>query len=139
MKDRFFVDTNILVYANDRSIAAKQEQARNIILEGISRGNGVISTQVLGEFYVTVTRKIKIKLPEDIAKREILLLRAFEVVEIDFPLVIEAINISNTHALSYWDSLIIASAQKAKCTLMYSEDMQSEQAIDNLTIKNPFV
>ena len=138
MKDKYFIDTNILVYANDRSETVKHERAKQILFDGITNENIVISTQVLSEFYVTVTNKIKIKLSPNIAKKEILLFKTIEVVEIDFHLIIRAINISNENRLSYWDSLIIAAAQKAKCNILYSEDLNPDQTIDSVTIKNPF-
>lgn len=138
MKDKYFIDTNILVYANDRSEKAKHDQAKKILVDGIENENITLSTQVLSEFFVTVTRKIKVKLPENIAKKEILLLNAIEIVEIDFKMVIQAIDISKKIGLSYWDSLIIAAAQKAKCCILYSEDLNPGQTINGITIINPF-
>lgn len=138
MKDKYFIDTNILVYANDRSEKAKQERAKQILVDGIVRENITASTQVLSEFYVTVTQKIKVKLPENMARKEILLLRAIEIVEIDFNLIMQAINISSKNSLSYWDSLIVAAAQKANCNILYTEDLNPDQTIDSVTIKNPF-
>ncbi len=137
MRDRYFIDTDILVYANDRSENKKYERAKQVLLTGIVNENIVVSTQVLSEFYVTVTQKIKTTLPADIAKKEIRLLKAIDIVEIDFNLVIQAINISNKNNLFYWDSLIVAAALKAKCTVLYSEDMNPDQKIDSVTIKNP--
>ncbi len=138
MKDKYFIDTNILVYANDRSEKDKHERAKQIILQGIANENIVVSTQVLSEFYVTITRKIKTRLPVNIAKKEILLLKNIEIIDIDFLCIIQAINISIENNLSYWDSLIIAAAQKAKCNIVYSEDLNPDQTIDSVTIKNPF-
>lgn len=138
MKDKYFIDTNILVYANDRSEKAKQERAKQILVDGIVRENIAVSTQVLSEFYVTVTQKIKVKLPEDTARKEIVLLKAIDIVEIDFNLIMQAIDISRKNNLSYWDSLIVAAAQKAKCNILYSEDLNPDQKVDSLTIKNPF-
>jgi predicted nucleic acid-binding protein len=138
MKDKYFIDTNILVYANDRSEKSKYEKAKQILFDGIVHENIAISTQVLSEFYVTVTQKIKTKLPENTARKEILLFRAIEIVETDFNLIVHAIDISRKNSLSYWDSLIIAAAQKANCNILYSEDLNSDQTIDSVTIKNPF-
>jgi predicted nucleic acid-binding protein len=138
MKDKYFIDTNILVYANDRSEKSRHERAKQILIGGIDNENIVVSTHVLSEFYVTVTRKIKIPLPENSAKKEILLLRAVEIVEVDFNLIIHAMDISRKNDLPYWDSLIIAAALKAKCTVLYSEDLNPGQTIDSVTIVNPF-
>jgi len=138
MKDKYFIDTNILVYANDRTEKGKYERAKQILFNGIANEDIAISTQVLSEFYVTVTQKIKVKLPANTAKKEILLLKAIEIVEIDFNLIIQAINISDKNQLTYWDSLIIAAAQKARCNIVYSEDFNPDQTIGSVTIKNPF-
>ncbi|MCK4445503.1 MAG: PIN domain-containing protein [Candidatus Marinimicrobia bacterium] len=138
MKDKYFIDTNILVYANDRTEKGKYERAKQILFNGIANEDIAISTQVLSEFYVTVTKKIKVKLPANTAKKEILLLKAIEIVEIDFNLIIQAINISDKNKLTYWDSLIIAAAQEARCNIVYSEDFNPDQTIGSVTIKNPF-
>ncbi len=138
MKDKIFIDTNILVYANDQSDKMKQERAKQIILDGIARENIVLSTQVLSEFYVTVTRKIEQKMPVEIAEKEILLLKTVEIVEIDFKLVVQAIKISTQNGLSYWDSLIVSAAMKARCNFLYSEDLNSGQMIGSIKIRNPF-
>lgn len=137
MSDRYFIDTNILVYANDRSEKEKQVRAKQILLQGITEENIVVSTQVLSEFYVTVTQKIQTTLSTDVAKKEIRLLKAIDIVEIDFNLVMQAINISKKNTLSYWDSLIVAAALKANCTILYSEDMNPDQIIDSVRIENP--
>jgi predicted nucleic acid-binding protein len=138
MKDKYFIDTNILVYANDRTAGEKHEKSKRILFDGIINDNIAISTQVLSEFYVTVTRKIKTRLPPDMAKKEILLLKAVEIIEIDFNLIIQAINVSNEYKLSYWDALIIAAAQKARCNILYSEDLNPDQKISSVVIRNPF-
>jgi predicted nucleic acid-binding protein len=138
MKDKFFIDTNILVYANDKSARKKQERAKQILFDGIINEDIVISTQVLSEFYVTVTKKIETKLSAGIAKKEILLLKTIEIVEIDIHLVLQGIDISIKYNLSFWDALIIASAQKAKCNFIYSEDLNPGQIIDTVVVKNPF-
>jgi len=137
MKDRYFIDTNILVYANDKSEKDKYNKAKKLLLNGIINENIAVSAQVLSEFYVTVTQKIKKTLPADIAKKEIQLFKAVDIIDIDFHLIIKAINISHKHSLSYWDSLIVAAAQKAKCNILYTEDMNPDQTIDSVTIKNP--
>jgi predicted nucleic acid-binding protein len=138
MKDKFFIDTNILVYANDKSERKKQERAKQILFDGIVNEDIVISTQVLSEFYVTVTKKIETKLSASIAKKEILLLKTIEIIEIDIHLIIQAINISVNTNISYWDALIIAAAQKAKCNFIYSEDLNPGQTIGTVVVKNPF-
>ncbi len=139
MKDKLFIDTNILVYANDNTENVKYKLARQIILDGIKNDNIVISTQVLSEFYVTVTKKIQIKMHPEIALKEIRLLRAIEIVENDYPAILKAIQISTQYQLSFWDSLIIVAAISAKCSKIYSEDMNSGQVVEGVEIVNPFI
>jgi len=139
MRDKEFLDTNILVYANDRSVKAKHEMAKQILIDGIEKETLVVSTQVLSEFFTTVTRKIKVPLPKVTAQKEIMLLRSIETIVIDFNLVLHAIDISIQSGLSYWDSLILAAARKAKCAVLYSEDLNPGQNIDGVTIVNPFL
>jgi len=138
MKDKYFIDTNILVYANDRSDREKQERAKTIILQGIADESVAASTQVLSEFFVTVTQKIKIPLSTEIAKKQIWLLKNIEIVDLDFHSVVQAIRILQNYRLSYWDALIVASAQTAKCTVLYSEDLNPGQKIESVLIVNPF-
>ena len=75
MRDKYFIDTNILVYANDSSDKDKQRKAKKIVLDGIREESIAVSTQVLSEFLVTVTRKIKVTLSPEVAKKEIQLLK----------------------------------------------------------------
>jgi predicted nucleic acid-binding protein len=138
MRDKKFIDTNVLVYANDRSVRDKYEKAKQILIDGIENENLVVSTQVLGEFFTTVTRKIKVPLPKITAQKEIMLLRSIETIGIDFNLVLNAIDISMKSGSSYWDSLIVAAARKAKCTVLYSEDLNPGHIIDEVTVVNPF-
>ena len=139
MNDKFFVDTNILVYANDQSDKIKQQVAKEIILNGIRNDQMVISTQVLSEFYVTVTQKIKITLEPKTALHIIELLRFAEITEVELNTVVRAIHISQDHKLSYWDSLIIAAALSSEAMILYSEDLNHGQLIEDVKIINPFL
>lgn len=139
MKDKCFIDTNILVYAHDLTEKNKSETAQKIILDAVLNENIVLSAQVLSEFYVTVTTKIKKKMPPEIAEKEISLLISAEIVEIDVNIILEAIKIQKKYKLSYWDSLIIASAKKARCRILYSEDLNPGQTIESIKIINPFL
>ncbi len=138
MKDKYFIDTNILVYAHDTKDAKKSEIAGQLIFDGLLNGNCAISGQVLSEFFVTITKKVENPLSPLVAKNEIDLLKSLEIVEINLQLVLSAIDIHVKHNISYWDSLIIASAQKSKCSYLYSEDLNHNQKYDNVKICNPF-
>ncbi|MCA9731238.1 MAG: PIN domain-containing protein [Deferribacteres bacterium] len=139
MNDKIFLDTNILVYANDKSNSTKQNIAKQIIFESVRSETGVISTQVLSEFYVTVTRKIQVPLSVESAQTQIRLFKGLEIVAIDFPLIQDAIAISQQHLLSYWDSLILAAAKREKCATLLTEDLNHGQEIESVKVKNPFI
>ena len=139
MSDKSFFDTNILVYANDSSDKAKQETARSLIKDSLNRQNGVISVQVLGEFWVTVTQKIKKPLSIGIAEKEIELLKLMEIVSLDYLLFKDAIRFQRLMQVSYWDSLILAASHSAGCKTIYTEDLNSGQIISNMELSNPFL
>jgi predicted nucleic acid-binding protein len=136
--DNVFVDTNILVYAYDISAGIRHETAKKLLAGLWNSGLGVISTQVLQEFYVTVTRKLPKAIDSKIAKEIVTDLLEWEVVTIEGPMILDAIELSQKHSFSFWDSLIIAAAEKADCTLLLSEDLSSGTSIGKIKIKNPF-
>ena len=134
-----FVDTNFLVYLFDRDSPHKRTIARNIFKnEGLS-GNLILSTQVLQEFYVSVTRKLATPLNPETAYRATLQLSVLPLVTIESSLVLSAIRRSRQFSLSFWDALIIQSALQAGAERLWSEDMQDGQVIEGLRIENPFV
>lgn len=133
---RVFLDTNVLVYSIDANSPAKREQARNLLREVQQEGNGVISTQVLQEFYVVATRKLGVE-PLD-AKRILELLANFEVVTITVPLIEQAIDCSVANQVSFWDALIIAGAEDGGCAEIWTEDLQDGQRIRGVKVVNPF-
>lgn len=133
-----FVDTNILVYAEDRDAKAKHAKARELVLELWNDRQGVLSIQVLQEFYVTVTRKLKKPLrPVDAleAVREYL---TWPVVENTGQLLVAAAELQQRAQLSFWDSLVIQAAIQAGCDVLYSEDLNAGQRFATVTIVNPF-
>jgi predicted nucleic acid-binding protein len=138
MSDNIFLDTNILVYAFDASDEKKHQTATNIVNEAFRLKNGVISTQVLKEFFVTVTKKIPGKLDITEAKHIIEKLAFLEVVETTVPLIFLGIDIHKTHPISFWDALIIAAAKVSNCKRLISEDLSSDSTIKGIRIKNPF-
>ncbi len=135
---RAFFDTNTLVYANDTGSPEKRSKARELIRQAIISGMGVISSQVLAEFWVTVTRKLKSPLSPDTAREQIVLFSAFHVQPIDQATVLEAIRIQERCRLSYWDAQIIASARFAKADLVYSEDLKEGGEYEGIAVENPF-
>ena len=136
--DRTFVDTNIFVYAYDRSAGSKRQKAQKILADLWESGLGVVSTQVIQEFFVTVTRKLP-KAMEPGAARDVVgdMLKWNHVV-IEGPMILDAIDLHRNHGYSFWDSLIVAAAQLAGCKLLFSEDLASGGKVGGVTIKNPF-
>ena len=128
-----FVDTNILAYAFDQSSPSKQEIARQILM-----GDFVISTQVLGELYVTLTRKLTTPMSVELAAEVISKLCIHTVVPITGDLVQVATRTSIRHQLSYWDALIIETAAWAGCPTIITEDLNNGASISGVLIKNPF-
>jgi len=137
MKERSFVDTNILIYTDDAAIPEKQKIAVAILENGWNSGNLILSTQVLQEYFSAVTRKLGVS--AEIAQRKIELLGCLDISSISHEDIIRAIELHRLHKFSFWDSLIIRMAQKTACTILYSEDMQHEQKIGDVRIVNPFL
>ena len=133
---RVFFDTNVLVYSHDISTPGKCTRAKSLMNEAFIKNIGVVSGQVLGETFVTLTRKIGV--PLDDALDEIRRLSRFHVVDISSSLVLRAIEIQETCQLSYWDSLIIAAAEFASCDTVWSEDLNDGQRYGSVTVRNPF-
>lgn len=138
MNGKAFIDTNVIVYAHDSASPDKRDKARAIIAEGIGSENAAISTQVLSEFYVTITQKVQMPLSSHAARKEVILLSALEVVDIDMPLVARAIEIRERWQISYWDSLIVAAAERAGCSKVLSEDFSDGQVYGGVTVRDPF-
>lgn len=134
--DRVFLDTNILVYADDRDSPEKQATAINLIEECFTRRKGVVSTQVLQEYFVAATRKLGVS--HEAARRKVELLASLEVVPINVDNILAAIDLQRLHGHSFWDALILQSAQSAGCTICFSEDLQHGRNLGRLKIMNPF-
>jgi predicted nucleic acid-binding protein len=137
MSDRSFFDTNVLVYADDRAIPAKQRRAVELVAEHRRAGTGVLSSQVLQEYFVTVTRKLHVE--AKIVRRKIELLAEFDLVVPDLDDILAAIDLHRLHGFSFWDALVLRAAKESACTILYSEDLQSGRVIDGVQIVNPFV
>jgi predicted nucleic acid-binding protein len=137
MSAKTFVDTNILVYAHDLDDRSKHECARDALRELWNDGTGLLSPQVLQEFYVNVTRKIAKPLPKDAARR-IVSIYAIWCVDVTSDDVVAAFRIEDEAKIGFWDALIIASAAKAGATRLLSEDLNAGQSIAGVLIENPF-
>ena len=133
-----FVDTNILVYARDSSNPEKQARAIAVLELLWRHGTGRLSTQVLQEYYVTVTRKLRPGLPPDMAREDIRDLLAWSPRPVTADVLESAWEIEDHWKLSWWDSLIVASALDCGVTTLLSEDLQDGLAVHSLKILNPF-
>ena len=136
MAERVFVDTNVIVYADDLDAGAKRERAQEVLHQLYVDGNGVVSTQVLQEFFVAATRKLGVA-PE-IARRKVDLLARLDVVTIEPSLILDAIDLHRLHPLSFWDALIVQAAAASGCRRLLTEDLQSGRSIAGVQIENPF-
>jgi len=138
MIDKTFVDTNILVYARDASFPEKQKIAYDL-LGGLWRNrSGRLSVQVCNEYYVTVTRKLKPGLDEAEAWRDIELYEAWDPLPMDLRTLRKSREVQLRYGLSWWDSLIVASAYFAECNRVVSEDLNAEQDYFGIRVENPF-
>ena len=135
---RVFLDTNILVYLYDADAPEKQECARGRFEEVASAGRVLLSTQVLQEFYVGVTRKLAVPLDPKDAEDVVRQLSKLPVVPTDADRVLSAIRRSRRHRLSFWDALIVECALAGGGTRLLSEDLQAGRIIEGLTVENPF-
>jgi predicted nucleic acid-binding protein len=136
--ERCFVDSNVLIYAYDNQAGEKQHQAQERLTALWSTGNGVLSVQVLQEFFNNATRKLVD--PIGIAKaREIVkLYREWVVAPTTPEHVLNAADIMVAHRISFWDSLILAAAEAANAAVLLSEDLSHGQVIAGVRVENPF-
>jgi len=133
---RSFFDANILVYADDKAAPAKQRKALDLVVAHRRAGTGVVSLQVLQEYFVTVTKKLGVEAA--IARRKVELLAEFDVAAPEVGDILAAIDLHRLHGFSFWDALILRAAKQAGCIVLFSEDMQGSREVDGVRIVNPF-
>jgi len=132
---KVFLDTNIFVYSLDQSDSGKRKKCRNLIKSLTDENSGVISTQVLQELYVAATAKLGADplLVKDIIRS----LERLETVVVSPTLIKEAIDCSLINRLSFWDALIVVTAESAHCDILWTEDLNHGQVIRGVLIENP--
>jgi len=138
-EDKVFIDTNILIYAHDISSGIKHQRAQQIIMDLWESGLGLLSIQVLQEFFVRVTGKIPVPLDVEKAEKIIEDLFSWDVVMNDGKSLLEAIDVHKRYKYSFWDAMIIQAAIKGSASLLLSEDLKDGQIISGMRIKNPFL
>ena len=134
-----FVDTNILVYAYDRGAGDKHAQAQAVIEQLWEEGSGVLSTQVLQEFYVNVRRIARQPISISSARSLIADYMAWDPVVNNGTSILEAMDAERRYKISFWDALIVVAAQKSKTDVLLSEDFSHGQKFGSVRVLNPFL
>ena len=137
--EKTFVDTNILVYAYDSDAGAKHDYAKERVIDLWDQGTGVISAQVLQEFYVTVTRKLSKPLGKRVARDIVATYDAWEIFRPGALDIVAASEMEERFLLSFWDALIVTAATRCGATTLLSEDLQHGMVIEKTTISNPLL
>jgi len=131
-----FLDTNILLYADDADAGRKADVARALIRRCMLDRTGVLSTQVLQEYYVNARKKLR--MDGAAAKARVEVYTGFAVIPILPPLVLAAIDLHRLDMVSFWDALVICAAEQAGCEVLYSEDLQAGRRFGSVRVLNPF-
>ncbi|MGH9503748.1 MAG: PIN domain-containing protein [Terriglobales bacterium] len=140
MSGRFFLDTNIFAYTFDAKSPAKARRAAQLVRQAVDSGQGVVSYQVVQEFFNVAFRRFQ--QPMTVAEAEQYLITVFRpllAVHSSPALYVEAMRIAEKYHLSWYDCIIVAAALQGECGVLYSEDFQHVQKIDHLRIENPFL
>jgi len=136
---RCFFDTNVLLYLFDDSVPEKKAQAQEVFSEEVEAGRAVLSTQVLQEFYVSVTRKLAEPLPSAVAEAQVRDFARLPTVRVDEVMILSAIERHRSMSFSFWDALILEAALRGGADRLLTEDMQHGQKIEGLLVENPFL
>jgi len=136
---RCFFDTNVLLYLFDDSVPEKKAQAQEVFSEEVEAGRAVLSTQVLQEFYVSVTRKLAEPLPSAVADAQVRDFARLPLVRVDEVMILSAIERHRSMSFSFWDALILEAALRGGADRLLTEDMQHGQKIEGLLVENPFL
>lgn len=134
---RTFLDSNVLLYCDDSANPAKQVRALKLVLDHQRQKTGVVSLQVLQEYFVNATRKLG--LDAGLARQKVEVFTRYYVVEPSANDILSAIDLHRLRGFSFWDALVIHSASQAGCRELLTEDMQHGQLINGVRIVNPFI
>jgi len=136
MAARSFIDTNVLIYAEVSDAPAKQHAALTLLKQLFESTEGVLSTQVLQE-YCNVALK-RLKLPAQHVRAQLDLYEQFEVVQVTSAVIRAGLDLHQTRSVAFYDALIMASAQLAGCSVLFSEGMNAGKTMTGVRIVNPF-
>lgn len=139
MSDRYFVDTNILMYAHDTAAGDKHARAKALVENLWENRSGVVSTQVLQELAVNLRRKAKKPLDPKATRDVVSDYLAWQVVVNGGDSILEALDFEARYRVSFWDALIIQAAHAAGAAMLYSEDLSSGQTYGHVRVVNPLV
>jgi predicted nucleic acid-binding protein len=138
MSDKYFVDTNILMYAHDRSTGAKHRLAAALVERLWDSGEGVLSTQVLQELCINLRRKVAPPLPVHQVRQLLSDYSTWEVVTNTSESVVQALDMEARYKITFWDALILHAAAHAGASILYSEDLAAGQSYGGVQVVNPF-
>lgn len=138
MNGRWFVDTNVLVYARDSTDSIKQARAAEWFSWLWRQRQGRLSVQVLQEYYTTVTRKLRHPISRNTARLHVRSLLAWQPIVLDGSILSAAFRVEDQFGLSWWDSLIVAAAREAQCHFLLTEDLQAGRDLGGVVVVNPF-
>jgi predicted nucleic acid-binding protein len=139
MSDKYFVDTNILVYAHDRSAGIKHDRARKLLEQLWDSGRGVLSTQVLQELCINLRRKVSHPLPLEEVRQLIFDYSTWEIVTNGPESVVQALDMELRYKTSFWDALILQAAESSGASILYSEDLGWRQRYATIQVVNPLL
>jgi predicted nucleic acid-binding protein len=133
-----FVDTNVLVYAFDKSSSPKKRIAQRLMNRLMTEDTLRVSTQVLQELFVTLTRKVSQRCSSEEAQAVLEDLTAWPLMVVDYAAIREAVELADGARLSFWDALVVVAAARAGAAVLYTEDLHDGQEILGVRISNPF-
>ncbi|MEO7994204.1 MAG: PIN domain-containing protein [bacterium] len=136
---KVFVDSNILIYAHDGDAGVKYTRAGQCLQTLWSEGTGCLSMQVLQEFFVNATQKLRVPLPRSRAREVIRRYGEWDPIRPDIEMMLRATDLAERRKLSFWDALIVVAALESGATTLYSEDFSSGHTIEGLKVVNPLV
>jgi predicted nucleic acid-binding protein len=139
MSDKYFVDTNILLYAHDRSAGIKHQRARSLVESLWLSGRGVLSTQVLQELCINLRRKIATPLPTAEVRQLLREYSTWEMITNSAGSVLEALELELRYQTSFWDALIVQAAITSGASVLYSEDLAAGQKYGTVRVMNPLL
>lgn len=139
MPDKYFVDTNILLYAHDRSAGFKHERARQLVEHLWTSGEGVLSTQVLQELCINLRRKLSRPLPVEEIRQIIQDYLSWQIIVNTPTSVLQALEIEVRYQTSFWDALVLQAAESSGAEVLYSEDFATGQKYGTVQVVNPLL